>query len=68
LPLPYGTTVAAADIGTLVANELETAKTEVVLRLVAQRNGIELSRKEQFDACEIVTLLQVLLLEKKVGK
>lgn len=51
-----------------MANELDTAKNAVVLRLVAQRNGIELTRKERFDAREIATLLNVLLLEQEAGK
>jgi D-alanyl-D-alanine carboxypeptidase len=54
--------------GLLMTDHLEVARTAIVLRLIAQRNGSDLSRKDQFIAREIATLLNVLLLEKKVGK
>jgi hypothetical protein len=54
--------------GLLMADELAKARTLIVSRLVGQRNGDDLSVTEQFIAREIGTLLQVLLLEKKVGK
>ena len=54
--------------GLLMTDHLEVARTAIVLRLVAQRNGVELSRKDQFIAREIATLLNVLLLEKEANE
>lgn len=51
-----------------MTDHLEVARTAIVLRLVAQRNGVELSRKDQFIAREIATLLNVLLLDKEANE
>jgi hypothetical protein len=49
-------------------NELEAARKAVVMRLIGQRDGVDLTRNEQFVAREIVQLLNVLLLEKQANE
>ena len=51
-----------------MTDHLEKARTEVVMRLVGQRNGIDLTRDERFVAREIAVLLNVLLLEQEANE